>query len=148
MPGFLARNKHWQLGTEFYMVRAMNLIFAIGAGGAIGAVLRHLVGHWARGALGMGFPYGTLTVNIIGSFVMGILIASFALRGELSETMRAFLTVGLLGGFTTFSAFSMEAVLLFERGEGGAAALYVLSSIGLAILGLVAGMWVARTVLS
>lgn len=124
----------------------MQILFAIAAGGALGAVLRHFVNSGAAQLWGGGFPWGIMAVNVLGSFVMGCLIAGFAHVSEPSQAVKAFLTVGLLGGFTTFSSFSLDAVTLFERGEHLAAALYVAGSVLFAIGGLVAGMALVRAV--
>ncbi len=94
--------------------------------------------------LGAGFPFGTLFVNVTGSFVMGALIALMSLRWTVGDEVRAFLTVGLMGGFTTFSAFSLDFVTLVQRGESTMAAIYVLVSIILAISGIFVGMHVMR----
>lgn len=126
----------------------MNLVLAIAAGGALGAVGRHLVGAAALRLFGAGFPVGTVTVNIVGSFLMGALVALMALKLSPSPELRAFLTVGLLGGFTTFSAFSLDAVLLYERGAFAAAAAYVAVSVVCSIGGLVAGLQIVRQVLA
>ena len=126
----------------------MNLVLAIAAGGALGAVGRHFVGAAALRLFGSGFPVGTVTVNIVGSFLMGALVALMALKLSPSLELRAFLTVGLLGGFTTFSAFSLDAVLLYERGAFAAAAAYVAVSVVCSIGGLVAGLQIVRQVLA
>jgi CrcB protein len=94
--------------------------------------------------LGTAFPYGTLTVNVVGSLAMGLLAAYFAFKGDATQHWRLFFTTGILGGFTTFSAFSLDAVLLYERGETGLAALYVLASVALSIAGLFAGLALVR----
>ncbi|APW73484.1 MAG: camphor resistance protein CrcB [Sphingopyxis sp. SCN 67-31] len=106
-------------------------------GGAIGAGARHLVGQIMLARLGPGFPWWTLSINIAGSLLMGLLIGWLARSGG-SETTRLFLGVGILGGFTTFSSFSLEFWLLFERGAMAQAAAYVLSSVvvGIAVCGL------------
>tara|TARA_A100001037_G_scaffold284254_1_gene290515 strand:- start:2624 stop:3004 length:381 start_codon:yes stop_codon:yes gene_type:complete len=122
----------------------MKLILAIAAGGAIGAVGRHYVGIFALKWLGAGFLFGTLFVNVVGSFAMGVLITLMALKWNVGNEMRAFLTVGLLGGFTTFSAFSLDFATLIERGEAMIAVGYVLASVVLAIFGIFAGMHVMR----
>ncbi len=126
----------------------MKMLVAVAMGGALGALGRYFVvsqvGHW----FGSGFPLGTLTVNIVGSFAMGLLIESMALVWSTSLEMRGFLAVGLLGAFTTFSTFSMEVVLLSQRGEMAQAAVYVVLSCGLCIGGLFAGLQLARAVLS
>ena len=122
----------------------MQTIFAIAAGGAVGAVLRHFLNSGALHLFGAGFPWGIMMANILGSFIMGVLISWFALMAEVSQVWKAFLMVGLLGAFTTFSTFSMDAVLLFERGAVAAAGLYIAGSVVLAIGGLVAGMTLVR----
>lgn len=115
----------------------MNGLFPVMVGGAIGAGTRHLVGQIMLARLGPGFPWWTLSINIAGSLLMGLLIGWLARSGG-SETTRLFLGVGILGGFTTFSSFSLEFWLLFERGAMAQAAAYVLSSvvIGIAACGL------------
>jgi len=122
----------------------MKLIVAIAAGGAMGAVGRHYVGVFALKWLGAGFPFGTLTVNIVGSFLMGMLITLMALKWNVGNELRAFLTVGLLGGFTTFSAFSFDFATLVERGESLIAAGYVAASVVLALAGIFVGMHLVR----
>ena len=114
------------------------LIVFVGAG--IGGAARHGVNVAALRLLGFGFPYGTLAVNIAGSLVMGLLAGWFAHKGDPGQTWRLFLTTGILGGFTTFSTFSLDAALLYERGELGTAALYVAASVGLALAGLFVGL--------
>jgi len=118
------------------------LIVFIGAG--IGGALRHGVNLAALRLVGAGFGYGTLAVNIVGSFAMGVLAAYLALKGEVAEPWRLFLATGVLGGFTTFSAFSMDTALLFERGELGLSALYVGVSVVGSIAALFAGLWIVR----
>lgn len=119
------------------------LIVFIGAG--IGGALRHGVNLAALRLVGAGFPWGTLAINIAGSFVMGVVAEYFALKTGLPQQWRLFLTTGVLGGFTTFSAFSLEVALLYERGEVLAAGLYMLGSAVLAVAGLFAGLYVVRT---
>lgn len=120
--------------------------FLVFLGGGIGAALRHGVNIGSARVLGLGFPWGTLIVNIVGSTLMGLLAAWFALRADagLSQHARLFLTTGILGGFTTFSAFSLDAVLLWERNEAALAGAYVLGSVALSIAGLAAGFWVVK----
>jgi CrcB protein len=113
-------------------------------GGGIGAALRHGVNLLSARLLGTGFNYATLFENVSGSFVMGLLIGYFAFEGAPSQHWRLFLTTGILGGYTTFSAFSLDSVLLYERGEVWLAALYVVLSVGLSIAGLFAGLAVVR----
>ena len=116
-------------------------------GGAIGAASRHLVNLAALRLLGPGFPAGTLTVNVVGGLLMGLLAGYFALRHEGGgQAMRLFLATGVLGGFTTFSAFSLDAVLLWERGDVAAATGYVLLSVVLSIGALLVGLAIMRAV--
>ena len=117
---------------------------AIGAGGALGAMLRHGVNMAVLAVFPVAFPLGILLINIAGSFVMGVLAGVFAHFWEPGQTMKLFLTVGVLGGFTTFSSFSLDAVLLWQRGEVAQAAFYVLSSVVFSILALVLGLWIVR----
>ena len=116
-------------------------------GGGIGAAGRHGVNIAAARLFGIGFPWGTLIVNVLGSFAMGLLAAWFAFRAGagLSQHARLFLTTGILGGFTTFSAFSLDAALLWERGAIVAAASYVIVSVMLSIAGLFAGLALVRS---
>jgi CrcB protein len=113
-------------------------------GGGIGAALRHGVNIAAARLLGTAFPYGTMTVNVVGSLVMGLLAAYFAFKGDASQHWRLFLATGVLGGFTTFSAFSLDAALLYERGEVALAAFYVAASVVVSIAALFAGFAVVR----
>ena len=115
----------------------MKMILAVAMGGAIGAVGRHLVTRQFLHLFGTGFPWGTLAVNIIGSVVLGALVE-----------VRAFLITGLLGGFTTFSAFSLDIAILYERGEGFIAAGYAAASVALAFAGLFLGLSGTRALLS
>ena len=113
-------------------------------GGGIGAALRHGVNVGAARLLGTAFPFGTLAVNVTGSLVMGLLAGYFAFRSGISQHWSLFFTTGILGGFTTFSAFSLDAAALYERGEPGLAALYVVLSVALSIAGLFAGLALVR----
>ena len=122
----------------------MNLVFAIGAGGALGAALRYMMSVAIMRVVGGDMPWGTLTVNVLGCFIMGLLAEAFALRYQLGPEMRAFLTTGILGGFTTFSAFSLDVALLIERGNWGGAAAYAAGSVLLSVGGLFAGLWLVR----
>lgn len=124
------------------------LLVFLGAG--IGGALRHGVNLGCARYCGVAFPWGTLTVNVAGSFIMGALAAWLAFRaGEgWSQPLRLFLATGILGGFTTFSAFSLDAVMIWERGEAGFAATYVAASVVLSIAGLVAGLALVRAVAS
>ena len=113
-------------------------------GGGLGAALRHGVNLLSARLLGTGFNYATLFENVSGSFIMGLLIGYFAFKGGVSQHWRLFLTTGILGGYTTFSAFSLDTILLYERGELGLAALYVALSVALSLGGLMAGMALVR----
>jgi len=113
-------------------------------GGGLGAAVRHGINIGVARTLGTAFPYGTLLINITGSFIMGLVAAYFAFKGDASQHWRLFLTTGILGGYTTFSAFSLDAALLYERGEIGMSALYVAASVALAIAGLFAGFALVR----
>jgi fluoride exporter len=123
------------------------LVF-LGAG--IGGAMRHGVNIAAARVLGTGFPWGTLAVNVVGGFAMGVLAGWLALKaGETWEqSVRLFVATGILGGFTTFSAFSLDAVLLWERGQTAAVVAYVLASVALSIVALVAGLWIVRVLTS
>ena len=119
------------------------VVVFVGAG--IGGVLRHIANILGAGLLGTAFPWSTLIVNVGGGLAMGLLVGWFAFRAQgVEQAVRLFLTTGLLGGFTTFSAFSLDAVLLWERGQPWSAALYVLASVGLSLLGLVGGLAALR----
>jgi CrcB protein len=109
-------------------------------GGGLGAALRHLVNRLALAALGPGFPVGTLFVNVVGGFVMGLLAAFFLARGGGDQALRLFLVTGLLGGFTTFSAFSLESALMWQRGEWASLAAYAIGSVVLSVAALFLGM--------
>lgn len=124
----------------------LSVIMAVAAGGAVGSVLRYEFGNLIQRLFHPQFPFHTLGVNIIGSLMMGILVSLFALKWYPSNEMKAFLTVGLLGGFTTFSAFSLDVVLLFERADYGAAALYAMLSLILSVAALTAGMILIRSI--
>jgi CrcB protein len=111
----------------------MKILLAIAAGGAIGAVLRHLINVQSAHWFGTGFPWSTLFVNVVGSFLMGVLVETSALVWSPGPALRAMIAVGFLGALTTFSSFSLDTGLLYERGALGAAAGYVLLSVVLSI---------------
>ena len=113
-------------------------------GGAFGAGARHLVGRLTLAWFGPNYPWGTLAVNLIGGFAMGLLASGLLRWGQSGEQMRLLLGVGLLGGFTTFSAFSLDAMLMIERGEWASALGYVLVSVIGAIAALALGLGIAR----
>src|SRR6478672_1093288 len=114
------------------------LIVFLGAG--IGGALRHGVNVGAAKLLGYGFPFGTLIVNVIGSFLIGLLAGYFAFRMGVNQHVRLFLTTGILGGFTTFSAFSLDAALLVERHAYALAAGYIVGSVGMSLVALFLGL--------
>ncbi|KQI67101.1 protein CrcB [Loktanella sp. 3ANDIMAR09] len=115
---------------------------SVALGGAIGATLRWLTGLWALRVMGPGFPWATLCVNVVGSFLMGVLVVLLAERS--GNRFAPFMMTGVLGGFTTFSAFSLDAIRLIETGQLGLAGLYVGASVGVALLALFAGLIVTR----
>ena len=113
-------------------------------GGGLGATLRHFINVFCARCLGTGFPWGTFIINVSGSTVMGLIAGYLAFKGEASQAWRLFLMTGVLGGYTTFSAYSLDAALLYERGEPMLAALYVVGSVALSIVGLFAGLALIR----
>ena len=121
----------------------LNTLGLVAAGGAIGASLRYCVFLYSARVFGAGFPIGTMIVNIAGSFLMGIAAVVLLQRGQ-STAFVPFLMAGVLGGFTTFSAFSMDALALIEKGRMTAAATYVFGSVGLSILAFFVGLILAR----
>ena len=114
-------------------------------GGGVGAAMRHGFNLLFARTLGTAFPYATLFENVSGSVAMGVLVALFAFKGGIPQHWQLFLTTGILGGYTTFSTFSIDAALLYERGQIGPAALYVLLSVVLSIGGLFAGLALVRS---
>jgi fluoride exporter len=113
-------------------------------GGGIGSSLRHTLNLVFTRALGTAFPYHTFIINITGSIIMGLIAGYLAFKGEASQHWRLFLMTGVLGGYTTFSAFSLDTALLYARGEIALALLYVLGSVVLSIAGLFAGLALVR----
>ena len=113
-------------------------------GGAIGAGARHLTGRATLAAFGIAFPYGTLAVNLIGGFAMGLLVGVLARISVPGENWRLFLSVGVLGGYTTFSSFSLDAANMIQRGDLGIAAFYVLVSVIGSIVALFSGLVLVR----
>jgi CrcB protein len=120
------------------------LVLAVALGGAIGSVARLLVGFGAAKAFGLAFPWGTLIVNIAGSFLIGALAEAFALRWSPPQAWQVFLTAGLCGGFTTFSTFSLDVYALVQRGEMALAAAYAAGSVALSVGALLAGLYLVR----
>jgi CrcB protein len=116
----------------------MQTLLLIGTGGFIGSVLRYLVALLFQNKAFSAFPYGTLTVNVVGCFVIGVVFA-FAEKGNLSTDWRLFLATGICGGFTTFSAFSIETVALMKAGQVVPAALYIVASVGLGVAATLLG---------
>ena len=121
------------------------IVGAVMAGGAVGSAGRYLVGKLALGWFGPNYPWGTLAANLIGGFLMGVLAGVLARTGG-SEHTRLLLGVGVLGGFTTFSSFSLETVLMVERGQWSAALLYALVSVMGSVLALFGGLYLIRGV--
>ena len=126
----------------------MKIILIVAAGGAVGAVARYLVTAAVGGLAATSFPLPTLVVNVLGSFLLGVLVEAGALALTIGHEMRAFLAVGILGAFTTFSTFSMETVLLYERGALGQAALYVVASVLLSVGAFFAALRLVRLILA
>lgn len=129
----------------------MNSLIFVACGGAIGASCRHLLGGATLRIFGPGFPWGTLIANVLGGLLMGALVGWLAFKGSqfaggVGENLRLFLGVGILGGFTTFSAFSLDAILMIEKKAYGLAAGYISASVILSLLALFAGLILARKV--
>ena len=123
----------------------MTHLLLVALGGGIGAALRHLSGLMAIRLMGTAFPWGTLFVNVAGSFAMGLLIGWLVKKGSATTDMRLFLATGVLGGFTTFSAFSLDVANMWERGAGMHAFGYILASVLLSIFAVFAGLWLVRS---
>jgi CrcB protein len=121
----------------------MATLLQVGLGGALGAVARYLTGIAAMRLTGPGFPWATLTVNVAGSFLMGALVVILAQYS--ANRLAPLLMTGVLGGFTTFSAFSLDALTLWERGQAGLAAAYVAASVVLSLSAIAAGLLAARS---
>lgn len=122
----------------------MSMILAVALGGAVGSVLRYLFVKLAEELFGAVFPYGTLGVNVIGGLIAGLLSVMLAERFAAVPEWRGLLMVGVLGGFTTFSAFSVDTLRLFEQTGGGAAAVNILANVVLSLLACFVGIWLAR----
>jgi CrcB protein len=116
----------------------------VAVGGAIGSVLRYYISQWALRLMGPAFPWGTLAVNVVGCFVIGVFAELIARQFNASVELRLLLITGFLGGFTTFSAFSLDAISLFERGEAVAGGIYIAASVGLSMAAVIAGLAVMR----
>lgn len=122
----------------------MKLVLLVAAGGAAGSAARYLLNLASGQLFGLGFPWGTLVVNVIGSFLMGLLIGLGAHKFTVSNEMRVLIATGFLGGFTTFSAFSLDFTLLFERKDYALAGLYLAGSVALSITALFAALALVR----
>jgi len=124
----------------------MSHVLLVALGGGLGASARYLTNLAALRVLGPNFPWGTITVNILGSFLMGVLIATLARMSGTSAELRSFVATGFLGGFTTFSAFSLDFASMWERGDQGAGMVYLLASVVISILALFAGLYLVRSI--
>jgi CrcB protein len=122
----------------------MKLLLLASGGGAIGAGTRYLIGRAFMHAGFIEFPWATLTINVSGSFLMGVLIEVLALRFNASNELRTFLATGVLGGYTTFSSFSLEFATLYERGDMTGAFGYVVASVVFGLFAVFAGLWITR----
>lgn len=123
-----------------------NLLW-VAAGGAIGASLRHMANIAGLRIMGAGFPWGTLFVNVFGSLLMGLFIAWLTKRTGTSPELRLFIATGILGGFTTFSAFSLDVANMIERGAMGTAFTYILTSVVISLIAVFIGLWFGRSFL-
>ena len=121
-------------------------ILAVAAGGSLGSVARYLVGIGFGKLLGSKFPWGTLFINITGSLLIGVFAGLFAVRWNLPQAVRIFLVVGICGGYTTFSTFSLDSFYLIQRGEVAAAAAYMIASVVLSVGALIAGIQIVRVI--
>jgi CrcB protein len=124
----------------------MNAYLIVFLGAGLGGMLRHGANILVPKLMGSAFPYHTLSINIVGSLAMGLFAGFFALKADPAQDWRLFLTTGVCGGFTTFSAFSLDAVLLYERGDLAASATYIVASVLASLAALVAGLWIMRAV--
>ena len=122
------------------------LVVSLGAG--LGGAWRLGINEIAARLLGVDFPFGTLIINVVGAFFMGVLTKYFVFRGGVSQELRLFLTTGILGGFTTFSTFALESVVLWERGQWMPSVVYVVLSVFLSIAALIAGLAIVRLIIS
>lgn len=122
----------------------MNTLFLVAAGGATGASLRHLLSGLIQRRIAPDWPMATFAINVSGSLLIGVLAGWLAFRGEGGAHWRALLGTGVLGGYTTFSSYSLETALMIEKGRYGEAAAYSLGSVALGLIGVFAGLWLAR----
>ena len=123
----------------------MGMLFSVGVGGGLGALARYYIAGWIQPP-GAQFNWGIFIVNITGGLLMGLIVEASALKLNLAPGLRSFLTVGILGGYTTFSTFSLDSALLLQKGQYGLAAAYVIGSVVLSIAALFAGLWIARLI--
>jgi CrcB protein len=124
----------------------MGVVIAVGVGGGLGALLRYFLASALQPAWWPGFPFGIFIVNVTGGLAMGVITELAALKLQMTPEMRAFLTTGILGGYTTFSTFSLDSALLMERGAYVQALTYIVGSVVLSILALFAGLWIIRAI--
>jgi CrcB protein len=122
-------------------------VLLVAVGGAVGSVLRYLVGVAGVRLMGPNFPWGTLTVNVVGCFVIGVFAEVISRRFGGSAELRLLLITGLVGGFTTFSAFALDAITLFERGATASGAIYMIASVGLSMAAVMAGLALMRALI-
>ncbi len=127
------------------MASGISNVLLVAAGGGIGAAIRHLVNVASARLMGTALPWGTLAINIAGCFAMGVFIELLARRFNASNELRLFVATGVLGGFTTFSAFSLDFAVLWERGATLAAAGYVFASVLGSLAAVFLGLWLARS---
>ena len=120
------------------------ILLAVALGGALGSLLRYFVAGAIQSPASAGFPWAIFIVNVTGGFAMGVIVELSALKLQISPELRTFLTVGILGGYTTFSTFSLESAVLLQRGAYGLAAAYISGSALLSIAALFAGLWLVR----
>src|SRR5882757_1879508 len=123
----------------------MGMVFAVGVGGGLGALARYYIAGAIQSAV-TAFPWGILVVNVSGGLLMGLIVEASALKLNLSPELRAFLTVGILGGYTTFSTFSLDSALMLQKGQYMAAASYMIGSVVLSVLALFTGLWIVRSI--
>jgi CrcB protein len=124
----------------------MGVVVAVGVGGGLGALIRYFLAGAIQPSWWPGFPFGIFVVNITGGLVMGLITGLAALKIQMTPEVRAFLTTGVLGGYTTFSTFSLDSALLMERGAYMQAAAYIVGSVVLSIAALFAGLWIVRAI--
>lgn len=127
-------------------MRMVGVFLVVFVGGGLGSALRYGVSRASLAYSGPAFPYGTLFVNVLGGLIMGLLVEVFLTKGGGSQEFRLFLTTGVLGGFTTFSAFSLEAALMWQRSDYAALAFYVVASVLLSIAAVFVGMAAVRAI--